>query len=136
LVYEDCERGCDVTVGRDVLDRIGPPLSLVLDSVRWAAGEFAEAARGQLRRCHAELRELSADTIDAPRVSAYVRAAGAELLQSIARPVTQRYQDAWQSVLQPDGGEQRRQYETAVAARARVRRSRPGWSRTATSAPA
>src|SRR5262245_55673677 len=35
IVYEDCRRDAEVTLGQDFLETLGPPLSLLLASARW-----------------------------------------------------------------------------------------------------
>lgn len=42
LVYEDCRRDIDVRLGPDVLESLGPPLSLLLTSARWVSHKVAE----------------------------------------------------------------------------------------------
>ena len=42
LVYEDCRRDIDVRLGVDVLESLGPPLSLLLASARWISHKVAE----------------------------------------------------------------------------------------------
>ncbi len=41
LVYEDCRRNIEVDIGQDILQSLGPPLSLLLDSARWFTVEAA-----------------------------------------------------------------------------------------------
>jgi hypothetical protein len=48
LVFEDCRRDVELTIGRDVLDRLGPPLSLLLRSARWYSHEAARGYRTAL----------------------------------------------------------------------------------------
>ncbi|HEX5709542.1 MAG TPA: lantibiotic dehydratase [Pyrinomonadaceae bacterium] len=45
LVYEDCRRDIEVDFGQDMLDTLGPPLSLLLDSARWLTCALAGAYR-------------------------------------------------------------------------------------------
>jgi hypothetical protein len=53
--YVDCRRDLDVGVGRNAMDVLRRPLSLVLDSSRWLAVEVADAVEAALRLRHAEL---------------------------------------------------------------------------------
>lgn len=45
LVYEDCRRDIEVDLGQDMLDTLGPPLSLLLHSARWLTFAMGEAYR-------------------------------------------------------------------------------------------
>src|SRR6185295_8421082 len=55
LVYEDCRRDIEVEIGPDVLDSLGPPLSLLLISARWVSHQIAEIYRRVLHKIYAEL---------------------------------------------------------------------------------
>jgi hypothetical protein len=48
LVYEDCRRDATLILGRELLERLGPSLELVLASARWFTHEIAERYR---QRC-------------------------------------------------------------------------------------
>jgi len=48
LVYEDCVRNVRAEAGRTFLDRLGPPLSLVLRSARWFTYQLAERSLAAL----------------------------------------------------------------------------------------
>src|SRR5262249_20715510 len=45
LIYQDCRRDGSVALGRAFLDRLGPPLAVVLGGVRWLVGEAALAVQ-------------------------------------------------------------------------------------------
>jgi hypothetical protein len=76
LVYEDCRRDWSWCWGQ-FLSRLGPPLSLVLDGVHWAAGQNAAGMREHVRERHAQLRDtLGITAIDADHFRAEVRRAG------------------------------------------------------------
>jgi hypothetical protein len=55
LVYEECRRDLDVTVGRDLLAELAPPLELLLFSARWFSYQAARAFRTAFRAAHGEL---------------------------------------------------------------------------------
>jgi hypothetical protein len=59
LVFEDCRRDLDVTIGEDVLSTIGPALSLVLTSARWMTFEAARVYRDRFRAIYAEVSRRS-----------------------------------------------------------------------------
>ena len=48
LVYEDCRRDLEVRMGSAILDRLGPPMTAVLEGARWLAGEVAQRMRGRM----------------------------------------------------------------------------------------
>ncbi|HEX6196125.1 MAG TPA: lantibiotic dehydratase, partial [Jiangellaceae bacterium] len=55
LVYEDCIRNVDVTLGTDFLNAIGPPLNLVLHVGRWCTYRLAALARVEIENLFARL---------------------------------------------------------------------------------
>jgi hypothetical protein len=55
VVYLDCRRDLDVTVGGPLIEALRAPLALLLDSARWLTAETAEAVGGALRRTYAAL---------------------------------------------------------------------------------
>ncbi|HEX6869719.1 MAG TPA: hypothetical protein VF163_01365 [Micromonosporaceae bacterium] len=63
LVYEDCRRDIDVTIGADVLDPLRRPLGLLLDSARWFVSELAAEVERDLlvrfREAHATGRAVN-----------------------------------------------------------------------------
>src|SRR4029079_7187684 len=66
LVYEDCQRALDVEIGPDVLESLGPPLSLLLDSARWFTFDLARRCRELFRETFAELvTETGSATVEA-----------------------------------------------------------------------
>jgi Lantibiotic dehydratase, N terminus len=58
LLYEDCRRDIEVTFGPELARRLGPPLSLMLRSARWLAGELTRRLEIQLLALHAQLSRL------------------------------------------------------------------------------
>jgi hypothetical protein len=55
LVFEDCRRGMDLTIGPEVLGALGPALSLVLASARWFTFETARVYREAFRAIYVDL---------------------------------------------------------------------------------
>ncbi|WP_437573330.1 lantibiotic dehydratase [Sorangium sp. So ce887] len=55
LVYEDCRRDVELSLGPELLDRLGPPLSLILQSARWYTHAVAQRYRDIVRRAYREL---------------------------------------------------------------------------------
>jgi hypothetical protein len=52
LVYEDCIRNTEVEVGGEVLERLGPPLTLLLTSARWFTFQVAQYYRQVLKQIY------------------------------------------------------------------------------------
>ena len=57
--FEDTVRDVEVIVGGDVLDALGAPLSLVMDSARWLAARIAEAYTARLGEHFERISTLS-----------------------------------------------------------------------------
>ncbi len=55
LVYEDCRRDVDVAFGPQFLARLGPPLTLLLQSARWLTSEVARRIESKLCALHATI---------------------------------------------------------------------------------
>lgn len=55
LVYEDCRRGGEVDIGPDILESLGPPLSLLLASARWFTFQIAATYRKAFHELFEEL---------------------------------------------------------------------------------
>src|SRR5262249_802718 len=119
LVYEDCLRDCDVTIGGACLAAIGPPLSIGLDSARWAAIALAANARHDTRYCDAQLSSGGRE-VDAHRLLEHVASAGEPYMIALEMAVRTRYQNAWQQLLGLDMDAHRQVFEVdRIADRAR-----------------
>jgi hypothetical protein len=55
LVYEDCLRGLDLEIGPQILESLGPPLSLILASARWYVHQVAQICRQAFDEIYDEL---------------------------------------------------------------------------------
>jgi hypothetical protein len=104
LVYEDCRRAVEVRFGPELLSRLGPPLSLLLRSARWLAGEMARQVGTRLKDLHAGIQERTGSrTVDS---YTFVSEALSSLsLESEDAPclhgIRQAFQDRWQRLLSP-----------------------------------
>jgi len=120
LVYEDCRRDAAVELGRDVLERLGPALSLVLHSARWAVHELAKRHIGELRRAFDELSggaraEVTLGSLFA-RTSLVGDSGGA--LSPIGAGVREALQERWTTVLGIPQSAHRVQFRSADIRRA------------------
>jgi hypothetical protein len=122
LVYEDCQRALDVEIGTDVLQTLGPPLSLLLDSARWFTFEAARRYREIFTSTYAELVEESgAETVEAVafwhRVQPHVVARDLYILKAVMTA----FQERWSKVLSLEEEDERRVNYTTEELRGRVR---------------
>ncbi len=135
LLYEDCRRGVEVAFGPELTRRLGPPLTLLLRSARWVAGELARRLQARLRALHAELRRRTgADAVDC---SPFFSDALAGILCHGGRRdelagVARELQARWSSVLGPLPAASRRLRFSARALERRVAaafgEAHPAWT--------
>ena len=121
LVYEDCQRALDVEIGSDVLQALGPPLSLLLDSARWFTFETARRYREVFTKTYAELvKESGAETVEAVafwhKVQPHVVAKDVYIFKAVMAALQER----WSRVLSLSEDERRVNY-TSEELRPRVR---------------
>jgi hypothetical protein len=57
MVYEDCRRDLALEDGPKILEELGPPLSLLLTSVRWLTSKIAEGYRKLCNQIYLELSQ-------------------------------------------------------------------------------
>ena len=137
LAFEDCRRDVELTVGRDVLDRLGPPLSLLLRSARWYSHEAARGYRASLVRLFDQLTAGRGAT-SLPLVE-FSLAAQSLVFPPRGRPpehiaaLTQTLRARWQDILGVGQDDERREVAWSVAdLRQRVTDAfpapAPGWS--------
>lgn len=131
LVYEDCRRDLDVRVGRDILESLADPLSLLLVSGRWVTFEVAKAFQRVLRRIYDDVvRKGSSRRVDAS--SFWVRAMplvyGEE--SRIIEPILADYKKRWEGLLL-FGDKERCIHHSVEQLRPRVlaefAAAKPGW---------
>jgi Lantibiotic dehydratase, N terminus len=111
LVYEDCERALDTEIGPDVLEALGAPLSLLLDSARWFTFEMARRYRTVFTKTYAELvKESGAATVEAVafwnRIQPHVVARDLYIIKDTMN----EFQERWASVLNLSQDERRVNY--------------------------
>lgn len=100
LVYEDCRRGGRLVLGTHFIERVGPALSIVLDSIQWTASALAHAVREHLRRKYAELRSAhEMDDIDSLSFYNEARRTVPQVIAGLREPLTSDLNHRWQQVL-------------------------------------
>ena len=100
LVYEDCQRALEVEIGPDVLESLGPPLSLLLDSARWFTFDLARRCREIFTQTFAELvTETGSATVEAVALWNRIQPqlVGKDL--RLVKATTAALQERWESVL-------------------------------------
>jgi hypothetical protein len=131
LVYEDCRRDVDAEIGRQLIESLGPPLSLVLASARWLTVKAAGICRDAFERIYAGLAQKAGSRT----VNALEFWLEAERFLNAGSPaLTQRFesilQEAWSEVLAVPAGESRLNYSSENL-RGQVSRTfdtaSPGW---------
>ena len=121
LVYEDSRRDVKIEIGRQVLDLLAPPLSLMLTSARWIANQVAELYREALTETYETLRRrLGTASVEG---MTFWLAAQPLLFGSGPRPIDRMpalLQERWSRVLSvPRDGRRRVEY-TSEELRRRV----------------
>jgi hypothetical protein len=64
LLYEDCRRDVEVKIGSPLLDKLGPPLSLLLESARWMTHRIGEEYKRLLHDLHRTLAPAGGGPVD------------------------------------------------------------------------
>ena len=132
LIYEDCRRGIDVQFGQDILETLGPPLSLLLTSSRWVSYTIAEIYEGAVREVYEKLaHKAGSKVIEAATLWAHIQPLiFSESHELPIKELEPLLQERWARILSlPEGA--RRVHYTAEELRASVGREfeapRPGW---------
>jgi hypothetical protein len=132
LLFEDCRRDLDLTLGPGVLAALGPPLALLLDSARWYTFRAAELCRPIFRRLYDELaRATGSPAVEA--IELWYR------LQPLLFAETSRLSDAalpefqrrWAELLPFAPGERRASFRAAALSdgvRAAFAAPHAGWA--------
>ncbi|HEX3558583.1 MAG TPA: lantibiotic dehydratase [Pyrinomonadaceae bacterium] len=113
LVYEDCRRDIEIEIGPEILESLGPPLSLLLASARWFSFRLASLYREAFQEIYTELvRRSESATVDA--VTFWMRAKPLlfgehEMPVDALQPALQQL---WSQVLAVDESERRVQYSS------------------------
>lgn len=124
LVYEDCVRNVRALAGRAFLDRVGPPLDLVLRSARWFTHGLAErflAALLQLQRSMAPSPGAPVELLAFYERARALFSAGAQQAGPVAAGMVEELQSRWAAALAIPAGASRversaAELEAAVAA--------------------
>ncbi|MEM8531171.1 MAG: lantibiotic dehydratase [Chloroflexota bacterium] len=108
LIYEDCRRDVELTLGADIMQTLGPPLHLLLISARWFSFEVMQLLREQLTTLYQELVGVTgAAVVDGPTFWGHIQTLLQVAAQDETHPITEileRFQRYWADILAvPDG---------------------------------
>lgn len=111
LIYEDCVRDLKLEIGPDFLKSVGPPLSLLLASVRWFTHEIAVRYRKVFNEVY---RDLAQET-GSPTVSAisFWEQVGPKLFSvntEVSDGIVKDLQERWAEILRIPPGQRHVQY--------------------------
>jgi hypothetical protein len=120
ILYEDCIRDAELTLGAEPLARLSAPLALVLESGRWFTHRVVTGFRELFGEVYAALRsELGSDEVDYlrfwERIAPYM--AGGSAVQtgkrsSVGNQAEEELQARWTRLLELSPEQRRRDYTT------------------------
>jgi hypothetical protein len=129
LVYEDCRRDIEITIGANLLRELAEPLGLLATSARWLTWETAKVCRKKITQLHSQLaQKTGSTTVDFLRLWTMFQphAATPSLLQEVVR----EFQDRWARTLSLRADENRLQYSSRDLRQevlSEFSAPRPGW---------
>lgn len=108
LLYEDCRRDVDVVLGREIMERLGSALALLLESARWLTAEIAAEVRRELHRLYMQLVQKSGVTaVEAGIFWLYAEPLLGREYSELVAQVVKRFQEKWARVLPLDNDARR-----------------------------
>ena len=131
LLYEDCRRDVDVILGSEMLEALGGPLGLLLESARWVVAQIAEEFRKELHRLYLQLAQKSGETaVEASLFWLHAEPLLGREDSELVEKVVKRFQEKWARLL-PLDSEARRVCFSSDALRSLVDKefpaSKAGW---------
>jgi len=131
LIYEDCRRDLEVTIGTELLESLGPPLSLILSSARWFTFEAAQLYRRAFAKVYDEIACVTGtQTLDAVSFWQRVQPLFFDEEATPAKSLIPVLQQRWSEILGIASGQRRVSY-TSDELRSRVLSAfdapAPGW---------
>lgn len=135
LVYEDCRRDVELTLGPDVLAAFGPPLTLLLESARWFTWQVAQRYRAAFRSTFEAVRQQLKRGAEEPEVdmASFWLWCQPLLAEQGAGPVAEvlaEFQRRWEEILNIPADERSVTYHSQAlreAVTAAFHAPRPGW---------
>jgi hypothetical protein len=131
LVYEDCRRDIDVSLGPELLQSIALPLSLLLETTRWLTEHIASIYKVKCLEIYSKFaRATGSATVDAAQFWAEAMSLFFDGAPEITKPVQQEFQRKWDAILQlPESGEpvHYSSHELRARVQEEFKASGPGW---------
>jgi len=107
LVYEDCRRSAEVEMGPEMVEELGRPLSLLLESARWFTYEVGEEYRRAFAQVYEELGGRGGRSeVEFAEFWQTVRPLIVDRKTSLVGPVAERFAEKWEEVLRLPGEEE------------------------------
>jgi hypothetical protein len=134
LVYEDCRRDIEVTIGSDVLQTLGTPLALILTSARWFTHEMAAIYRAAFKGIYDDCVRAAGSRV-VPLIDFWQQAqtlmpgGSVQLVDGLAAT----FQERWMEILGLPASQQRVAYtssELQQRVQAAFGMAAPGWRST------
>lgn len=118
LVYEDCSRQLEISLGRELLARAVPALSLILTSSSWFAAETALRFRRSLLELHRERRARKGSALTLHELL-FAGGSAEDMYKAAITGAEQALKDRWAKVLgpPPEGAAEWRIRSADIAAR-------------------
>jgi len=103
LVYEDCQRDLEMTIGPELIRELDAPLQLLLKSARWFTFEAAKIVRRMFKETYDELVAVGGSReVDGVAFWRKVHPALSDEEKMLLRPCVKELQRRWVSVLELD----------------------------------
>ncbi|HKP10965.1 MAG TPA: lantibiotic dehydratase, partial [Blastocatellia bacterium] len=111
LIYEDCRRDAEVEIGEAVMEEMGKPMSLLLQSAQWMTFEVAKKWRQQLEKAYREMVERTGETqVNAADFWYQLQSLLYREEQEPADEVRKEFQRRWRQILKFEESEQQVTY--------------------------
>jgi len=132
LVYQDCCRAVDATVGPQLLQALSAPLGLLLTSARWITFQLAQSCRALFTTIYRQMAS-EVETQELPltafwqRVQPYLSGTRTDLID----PIVEMFQQHWGAILQLPADKRDVQYcsvDLRLAVADLFAAPGPGWS--------
>jgi hypothetical protein len=132
LVYEDCRRDTEVEFGPQLLEKLGPPLSLLVMSARWYTFQVAEFYRRMFREIYRDLTRVNQSTfVDGATFWYRAQPLIYDREKTGATAILPDFQERWAKILCVPPGQRRLNYSFEQL-RSRVQEAfaapRAGWT--------
>ncbi len=108
LVYEDCQRDLEMTIGPDLIRELDAPLQLLLKSARWFTFEAAKIVRRMFKETYDELVAAGGSTVvDGVAFWRKVHPALSDEEKELLRPCVKELQRRWALLLELESSQPR-----------------------------